>query len=284
MNITIIGCGYTGRVILPSLIKDGHALTVTTTSDQNHALFKQMGARPVTLHQEDPLQEYQNSLDQAEGLIFLAPPIAELSATEVAKKISDSAPHLKVCVYGSTTGVYPCAQDQWTDESTPAGPQNPRGKRRAEMEDALKQSGLNTKVVRIAGIYGPGRTLARRIQDPDWPLFEGGAVTSRIHVDDLAEILIGMLNLDAPDLVNACDEAPTTTLEVARYTAKLLGVDLPELVTAQEAQMRMSETAWSFRNTSRRCRSLCRHKALKQLMFPTYKEGVEASLRAEGLI
>jgi nucleoside-diphosphate-sugar epimerase len=286
MKVTIIGCGYTGQVLAPLLVSAGHDVSVTTTTDQNHAALSLLGVTPKVLRQEQELDAYRAVLASTEGLVYLAPPSPEIKGETIVDKIVQAAPALEVCVYGSTTGVYgkPNQVDQWIDEDTTCGPRNPRSERRADMEDAFNQSNLNTKILRIAGIYGPGRSLAARVQNPNWPLFEGAPSTSRIHVHDLAHLLQEMLRMDAPSLVNGCDEHPCPTLEVAQYTADLLSISLPPLVSPQEAQANMSAMAWSFRSGGRRCRSLYRDKLVKRLKFPTYREGVKASLEAEGLI
>jgi nucleoside-diphosphate-sugar epimerase len=107
-------------------------------------------------------------------------------------------------------------------------------------------------------------------------------MTSRIHVEDLARILEAMIDRSAPPLVLACDERPATTLDVARYTASLTGLELPEPVSIDDAKRVLSPAAIEMRLSGRRCRSLLRAEMIGALTFPTYIEGVRASLAAEG--
>jgi len=286
MQIAIIGCGYTGERLAKKLVESGHKVKVSNRTDKKHRLYESWGLQPIVFTQSDPLEKFRELLSDVEIAYHLAPPNPALLPVQIAHKLRDASPNLRVCIYGSTTGVYGSreTQNEWIDELSECGPRDPRGQRRADMEIALKDASVPTKVVRIAGIYGPGRTLASRVRSPDWPLFEDAPNTSRIHVDDLVSILENMLQEKAPDLINACDDLPCTTLEVARFTAGLLKVDLPALVTREEAKQKMSEIAWSFRSNGRTCRSIYREQLIGPLLYPTYQEGVPASLAAEGLI
>lgn len=286
MKIAIIGCGYTGEKLAYKLVKEGHHVTVTNRTEDKHAVFRERDLQPVLFEQNAPDKEYHELLSDVELIYYLAPPNPSIEPEQICEKIQKATPNLRVLVYGSTTGVYGHReiQDEWIDESSGSGPLEPRGQRRADMESALVRAGVPTKIVRIAGIYGPGRTLAHRIRTPNWPLFDGAPKTSRIHVDDLVSILIAMNSQTAPNLINACDDLPCTTLEVARFTAGLLNIDLPKLVTREEARERMSEIAWSFRANGRTCRSLYRESLVGPLRYPTYQEGVTASLKEEGLL
>ena len=282
----IIGCGYVGQGLAPKLITLGHQVTCTNTSEKNHEALTKLGALTHVFDLKSDFDHYQAMLGETECIFFLAPPTESIDAHELAKKIKDASPKLKTLIYGSTTGVFGNRKDasQWIDESTICGPRNTRGQRRADMEDALLAAEIPTKIVRICGIYGPGRTLYSRVKDPSWPVFEGAPETSRIHVEDLVQILCGMLQADAPDLLIACDEEPATTLDVAQHTCALLGRSALETVSRETAKSQMSELAWQFRTSGRRCRSLYRANLVAQLKYPSYREGVAASLQADGLI
>lgn len=156
----------------------------------------------------------------------------------------------------------------------------PRGARRLRYERRLQASGLPVRVVRIAAIYGPGRGM-RAALDRGMLLFEDGPLTSRIHVEDLARLLISMTGPEAPELVVACDEKPAPTLEVARYLCGLLGRPMPEVLTQEEALAQMSPQARELRTQGRRCRSKWRHVLVGPLRYPTYREGLAADLKLD---
>ena len=273
----VLGCGYTGLRLARALREQGQPVTATTTRSERLEALAGVGVDPVVLDFGRP-ETVRIALAGVRRLIHLAPPTPGRVEAEV-ELIRQSAPDLAVLGYGSTTGAFgEQASEQWVDETSKAGPLGARGQLRADYERALMQAGLPTKVVRIAGIYGPGRTLREGLRDRSLVLFEGGPPTSRVHVDDLVRLLLAMNEPSAPALVVGCDERPATTLEVARYTAGLIGLDLPTPRSLEEVRQTMSPAALEMRLGGRRCRSLVRPELIGPLLYPSYVEGVPASL------
>ncbi|MEO1337514.1 MAG: hypothetical protein AAFV29_17855, partial [Myxococcota bacterium] len=192
---------------------------------------------------------------------------------------------LDAVVYGSTTGAFGQHEGSpWIDEDTPSRDLGARGRRRYDYERALATFVKPLKVVRIAGIYGPRRTIWAAMKRPNFLLFEGGPPTSRIHVDDLATLLMAMGAPKAPSLAIACDEAPTPTLQVAQFTCALMRAPAPEALTLDAAKAQLSASALEMRMGGRRCRSKIRPGLIGELKYPTYKTGIPAALLAEGIL
>lgn len=273
----VLGCGYTGLRLAKALRELGREVIATTTRAERLEALTGIGVAPVVLDFGRP-ETVRAGLEGARRIIHLAPPTPGRVEAEAAL-IREAAPDLEVLVYGSTTGAFgEHPGDQWVDEDTEPGPLGARGRLRADYERALTQAGLPTKVLRIAGIYGPGRTLREGLRDRSLVLFEGGPPTSRIHVDDLVRLLVAMAEPGAPALVIGCDERPATTLEVARYTAGLLGLELPTPMSLEDARRTLSPAALEMRLGGRRCRSTRRPELIGALRYPSYLEGVPASL------
>lgn len=284
-KVAIIGCGYAGRVLARRLIEHGNPVRASTTTETKLSSLASLGAEPV-LVRADHKETLARTMKDAETVVFLAPPLKGQTAAELAKNLGESAPSgLKSFVYGSTTGVYGKQDDPnaWVDETTTPREPGERGKERIEIERALGGAGLPLKIVRIAGIYGPGRTLRDAIRKESLLLFEGGPPTSRIHVEDLARILEAMIAPSAPPLLIACDDEPAPTLDVARYTCALMGVKAPDPISIEDAKRILSPAAIELRMGGHRCRSLVRQKLVGSLLYPTYREGVRASLVTEGV-
>jgi nucleoside-diphosphate-sugar epimerase len=180
--------------------------------------------------------------------------------------------------YLSTTGVYGDRGGDWVDEDSPLLPNTDRGRRRLAAEEEWMAL-AHAHLFRLAGIYGPGRNQfislldgsARRIVKP-------GQVFSRIHVDDIAGVLIASIARPKPGRAyNVCDDEPAPPQDVVAYAASLLGMPPPPAIAFADADL--SPMARSFYAESKRV-SNDRMKAELgyRLLYPTYREGLQALL------
>ncbi len=284
-RVVILGCGYVGQVLARRLIDRGNPVRATTTTEAKLTKLVALGAEPVLLRPDQP-DSFREAMLLADAVVHLAPPSTKRSCEEeVALIRAACGPSLKAYVYGSSTGAFGrYSAEDWLDESVPPREPGERGRRRLAYERALREAGLPLRVVRIAGIYGPGRTLREPLTKGSLILFEGGPATSRIHVEDLVRLLMAMLDEGVPPLAIGCDDEPAPTLDVARYTCELLKAPLPEVISLDDAARIMSPQALEMRLGGRRCRSLVRESLMGPLRYPTYREGVVASLEAEGVL
>ena len=184
-------------------------------------------------------------------------------------------------VYLSTIGVYGDHGGAWIDETTPAAPESARGKLRLAIEDewlALDpRECKRVAVLRLAGIYGPGRNVlddlargeARRIDKP-------GQVFNRIHVEDIGQAISAAFASEQPSRVwNVTDDEPAAAPDIVDYGAKLLGLELPPLIPFVEAEL--SPMARSFYGANRRVSNAAMKQKLGvRLRYPTYREGLDA--------
>lgn len=285
MHVGILGAGYTGLSLAAELLNRGQVVTlVARRGDRLEATAAAMTPRPlVKAASTTEPAALKAALGGVDRLVHLAPPPPGESPLEDAARVNEALP--RTCdrvVYGSTTGVFLVPDDrlEWVDEDWPAEPKTPRGKARLAYELGLQQTAsAPVYIVRIAGIYGPGRTMADRLRSGEMVFWEGGRLTSRIHRDDLARLLAEMVTHSAPPpRIVACDEAPAETLAVARWTADVLGLPPPRVMPESEAVAQLSPMALEFRRGGKRCRSLHRAALMGALEYPTYKEGIRASL------
>jgi nucleoside-diphosphate-sugar epimerase len=143
-----------------------------------------------------------------------------------------------------------------------------------EGERLVRSAPFSGIAVRLAGIYGPGRTsLVDRVKrgearTPRTPLY-----TNRIHVDDAALVLRHVLDVEAPEPVYiGVDRDPAELGEVQAFLAERLGLPKPPL---EDDDARAAEGRRA--RTNKRCRSL--HLGALALRHPTYREGYAAMLR-----
>ncbi len=186
--------------------------------------------------------------------------------------------------YLSTTGVYGDCQGNWVSENDYAKPKQLRSKRRLECEKAWQASGLPIQILRLPGIYGPGRSAIDSIQSGKNKMVDKpGQVFSRIHVDDIVGAILHLINLQAkgnnPDIVNISDNLPTSNVEVLQYAAHLLGHDPPPIQSFEDASKHMNPMALSFWQENRR---VSNHRLCKELGYSLihadYKSGLKACL------
>ena len=203
-------------------------------------------------------------------------------------QIAKVASNLDWMGYLSTTGVYGDHKGGWVDEKTPLAPSTKRGKLRVEAEAAWQhlaaETGLPLHIFRLAGIYGPGRGPFTKVRNGTARrIIKEGQVFSRIHVDDIAQVLEASIQQPRPGAIyNLCDDDPAPPQDVIGYAAELLGLPVPEAVDFETADM--SPMARSFYAESKQVRN-DRIKADLgvKLLYPDYKSGLKALLAEENI-
>jgi nucleoside-diphosphate-sugar epimerase len=181
--------------------------------------------------------------------------------------------------YLSTVGVYGDQQGRWVDEETPPKPNSARTEARVKAERAWldfgRETGVPVQVFRLAGIYGPGRSVfdklsagtARRIN-------KNGQVFSRIHVADIATVLeASIARPRAGAIYNVADDEPAAPGDVVAYAAEMMGMTPPPEVDFKDADL--TPMARSFYEGSRRIgNALIKSELGVRLCYPTYREGL----------
>tara|TARA_Y100001968_G_scaffold285959_1_gene286300 strand:+ start:450 stop:1211 length:762 start_codon:yes stop_codon:yes gene_type:complete len=192
---------------------------------------------------------------------------------------------LKWVGYLSTTGVYGDSKGGWVKESDKPNPQQKRSKRRLSCEKAWQNSGLPIQVLRLPGIYGPGRSAIDNLKRGNAKMIDKpGQVFSRIHVEDIAGSIFHLIHLYNqginPKIINISDSMPTTNIEVLNFASILTGLSLPEIESFEVASKKMSPMAISFWQENRRVSNelLCNSLGYS-LLHPNYKVGLKDCLR-----
>ncbi len=134
-------------------------------------------------------------------------------------------------VFVSSTAVYGDANGDWVDERRPPAPAAFNGQVLLEAEQVLRAARPNAALLRLGGIYGPGREhLLRQLRDgllrvqrspPHW--------TNRIHEQDAAELLATLALHPATGVFNGVDARPADEAEVGDWLAERLGLPPPPL-------------------------------------------------------
>lgn len=188
-------------------------------------------------------------------------------------------------VYISTTGVYGDTGGEWVTEETPVNPVTPRAQRRLDAENLLRgwgrHRGVAVVVLRVTGIYGPGRFPLDRIRGGHPVLREEEApFTNRIHADDLARVCLAAAEKgEDGEIFNVSDGRPGTLTEYFDAVADAFGLPRPPRVTLEEARKVMTPLMLSYIAESRRIDNRrMRERLGVDLLYPTLAEGIAAGM------
>lgn len=290
-EVLIVGCGYTGRRLARRLRARGHEVTGTTRDPGRATRLAEEGIRPLVLDLAEAGGARKLAGEGPEACFHLAPPVEPEgggTAVEEVIRALRRAP-LEAFVYASSTSVYGDRGGAWVDEEAVPEPDSPAGRARLQAERSVLEAGWSwdcrPRIGRIAGIYGPDRVMLDAIREGRYHIVEGlEAWTNRIHVDDLAAGLEAIWSRGRNGRVyNLADGRPHRSAEFARLVAELADLELPRLTRA-EAEARYSKTRWARKAGSKRVRNRRLIDELEvELSYPSFREGVPASLREMGL-
>jgi nucleoside-diphosphate-sugar epimerase len=192
-----------------------------------------------------------------------------------------NAPYLKYICYLSATSVYGNHNGEWVDENSLLQIETERAQIRYQAELDWTNLGKNlnipTIIIRIAGIYGPGRNVFDKIKNGSIQyIFKEGQVFSRIHIDDIATALTLSLEKDKnSNIYNLSDDLPAAQSEVIEYAAKLLNIKLPESINFENANLSpmMREFYMSSKKISNK---KVKSQLDLKLKYHSYKEGLKS--------
>ena len=192
------------------------------------------------------------------------------------------APHLKSIVYLSTVGVYGDRAGAWVDETIKPEPDSTRASGRLAAEHGWQnfgeRRGIPVAVLRLAGIYGPGRSALTQVARGDARrIVKAGQVFNRIHVEDIAQAIDAAFTRRVSGVFNVADDEPTPPGEPLAFAAQLLGVPPPAEIPYAQVEAAMSPLAKSFWQECRRVKNDKLKRELGvSLRYPTYREGLRA--------
>jgi nucleoside-diphosphate-sugar epimerase len=291
MNIYIIGCGDIGRRLGLLHQAAGDAVTALTRSAERQARLRNIGFEAELLDLDQTHATLPVDTMTPELVYMLAPPPAEGDDDPRTRRLlaALSANHATpdCLVYCSTTGVYGDCGGDWVDETRPRNPQTGRARRRAAAEQNAERwaeaNQVRLVILRVPGIYGPGRLPLERLNRNLPVLLESDAPWSnRIHADDLAAAAFAAASdRNAGGIYNVSDGQPTTMTDYFNRVADHLGLPRPPQISRDEAEQVFSPGMLSFLRESRRINN---HRLLAlegfKLRYPDLDSGLAACLRA----
>ena len=273
------GHGYSARATSKQLDPDTWRIIGTTRDDSQLEAIRASGADPHIWPGEAP------DLGDVTHLLISAAPSSEGDPVlaQLRDEIAARAGQFKWVGYLSTTAVYGDHQGNWVDETTPATPTAQRGRWRLLAESQWGGiPGLPLHIFRLAGIYGPGRGPFSKLRRGGLRrIIKPGQVFSRIHVDDIAQVLIASMAQPNPGAIyNVCDDEPVPPQDVIGYAAELQGLPMPPAVPYDEAEL--TPMARSFYNENKRVRNeRIKSELGVSLIYPNYRVGLDSLMRQQ---
>ena len=286
-KVFIVGCGDIGKRVARLAMDKGATVTALVRSEESAAKLHDLGIGTVEGHLDDP--ESLAGLPTREAVVFyFAPPpgggIIEPRVRAFCAAVGPGDEPAKV-VYLSTSGIYGDCGDTVVTEDTPANPQTARARRRYDAESAFRawgrERGVPIVVLRVTGIYGPGRLPLQQLTSGQPVLLESEAsFTNRIHSEDLARVCMAAAERgEDGDIFNVSDGNPGTMTEYFNDCADALGFPRPRQVSMEEAKKVMTPLMLSYVTESRRMdNSKMLSRLGVNLQYPTLQEGLKASV------
>lgn len=279
-KVLIAGCGYVGAALGQRLLRNGN--TVWGLRRQTGELPR--GIRPITAdlgNVADLRKQIPGGLDY----VFYTAGAASFSdaAYEAAyvtglrnlvQVLEETRQRPRRVLFTSSSGVYAQDGGEWVDEESPACPVRFSGQRLLEGEDVLRGSEFPTVVVRLGGIYGPGRTrLLDQVREGTARCIEGRDIyLNLIHRDDCAGILHHLMLLGSPEpLYLAVDCEPVGRNELLRWLAAEYGAPEPPVVSVDPETEPQRGGNRRFRNTRLTASGY-------RFQFPTFRDGFKRGI------
>lgn len=278
----IVGCGYIGERVAAQILSKGEAVSAIVRSDERTKILRTLGVFVLQLDLDTAPAPMASTLDQT--IFYFAPPppkdTLDTRMQSFLQGLTISGQPTRI-VYISTTGVYGDCSGHWIDETQPANPLVDRARRRWHAEQLLQawrtSTGNELVILRVGGIYGPGKLPLKRLQQGLPMIAEKHAPwTNRIHADDLVQVCLAAMARGCDgEVYNVCDGAPGNMTNYFNRVADLAGLQRPPLIDAEQALDALSPGLLSYLSESRR---ISNQKMLDQLgvklHYPSLEEGL----------
>jgi nucleoside-diphosphate-sugar epimerase len=288
-SVSIVGCGYTGLRLARRCLDAGARVRGYATRAESLQQIAATGAQAdaLDLDRAAPDERLAEVVTEDDVVFYCAPPPSlGQTDTRLARLLAGIVARPRRLVYLSTTGVYGDHRGGVVDEDTPPTPKTARAVRRLAAETTLRawgeDRGLSWCILRVAGIYGPGRLPLSRLIRHEPAIDPAEATpTNRIHVDDLVSAALAAAGAASADrrIFNVSDGSDESSTAFLQRVARIAKLPAPPLISRTEAERTFSASAWSFLGESRRVDNRrLREELPLRLAYADLDAGIAASL------
>ena len=281
MNAFFFGLGFSSQAAATALRLGEPSVSISGTvrSADKAEMLSRAGIDAHLFDGTAPGINLGPSLRQSTHVIFsIAPGEAGDPALLHHRADLDAAANLQWLCYYSTVGVYGDFGGAWIDETAPLVPRNDRSDRRvlaeAAWRDYARERGVPLAILRLAGIYGPGRSTFDKLRDGTARrVIKPGQVFNRIHVEDIGRVTALAAAARLEGTFNLADDEPAPPQDLVSHAAAMLGVAPPPEIAFDVANLTPMQR--SFYADNKRVSNAAIKTALGiELLYPTYREGL----------
>ncbi|MCC0044348.1 MAG: NAD(P)-dependent oxidoreductase [Brucellaceae bacterium] len=284
MRWLMIGAGYSAQTLARLIAGEAEAISGTTRDAAKFGALEAAGISPLQFDGSSIPQALAQEMSRATHLLHSAAPGAgpDPLLALLGASLAEAMPKLRWAGYLSTVGVYGNHDGNWVDEDSACLATSKRGIARIEAErqwlDVGKASGITVAVLRLAGIYGPGRNAFTKLEDGSaHRIVKQGQLFSRIHVADIAAATRHLAESGVGGIFNLADNEPAPPQDVIAYAARLMGVEPPPEIPFEEAEI--SAMARSFYADSRRVSNAKLSASGYELQYADYRTALSTMWR-----
>ena len=287
----IIGCGDIGMRVAALERAAGHSVTGLARSEDSARRLRAAGIEPIMGDLDIPSSLAGLPLTNTVVYYFAPPPAKGVTDPRMEALVSVLVPPKLPArvILISTTGVYGDCRGEWVTEDRSPNPQADRARRRLAAETTLRRwsetSSVPAVILRVPGIYGPGRLPEERLRAGEPVLREQESpFSNRIHAEDLARVCVAAARCRHPSAVYNCSDGhPTTMTDFFYRVADRLGIPRPPAITLEEARRRLGEEMLSYLAESKRIDNSRMLKELGvELGYPDLAAGLASCVEKAG--
>jgi nucleoside-diphosphate-sugar epimerase len=287
MRVLVAGAGWLGTALARALAARGDRPTAVRRRAEPHPELSALGVEVLQVDLAAPVaaRRLPRELDAviacqaADGDGASAYRRAYLDANRALLDAA-AAGGARAFVYTGSTGVFGQRDGEVVDEATPVSPASPSAEVLVEAEELIlgsgRAGGLATRVVRLSGLYGPGRLgVVERVRSGAMALGPGDdAWTNWCHLEDAVRVVLAALDRGRPGAIHhGTDAHPATRREVVTFIAAGLGI--APATRADPGASGARGAGPNRRVSGERTRS----ELGLELAFPSFREGLAPHLR-----
>lgn len=288
MRVLIIGCGYVGTPVGTRLAREGHEVFGMRRDGDSAETLRDHGIQPLVgdiTNPEigwalpDPIDWVINTVSSSGG----GPEVYREVYLGGSRHILEwlRGQNVKRYIYTGSTSVYAQSNGSWVTESSPTLPLTETGRILVETEQLAMHYAAEYHIpitlLRVAGIYGPGRghLFLKYLEDRATLTGDGSNWINMIHLNDLVNIICNLLKLKNPSgLYNVCDDQPVRQVDFFRFLSETLNRPMPPSVNPDSMKGRKRGV------TNKQVSNALMHEDLGlHLVYPTYQEGYSSEIK-----